>query len=174
MSYDSDVAIDVNALDVEWVRQAALMLHYARIVAQHQREVDRVQENLDVIKARLDHDVRKNPAAYGLDKITEASVGNTVTMLVEYREAKVKVMDAWYELNIMKASVNALEHKKRALEGLVSLHGKMYFAGPSVPRDLSKEWEQRQLQSSSDADVAVAMRLRQTKHSSRRSDESKA
>ena len=38
----------------------------------------------------------------------------------------------------------AIDQKKSALENLVKLHGQMYFAGPSIPRDLDKEWEKRE------------------------------
>ena len=50
--------------------------------------------------------------------------------------------------------------QKTALENLVKLHGQQYFAGPSVPRDLSKEWERHERQKSVDAGVGKKLQWR--------------
>ena len=56
----------------------------------------------------------------------------------KYQEANQKYLDAQYEKNMAGNAVQSMNMRKEALENLVKLHGQSYFAGPSVPHDLSK------------------------------------
>ena len=43
-----------------------------------------------------------------------------------------------------RVAVKAMDDKKRMLQGLITLHGQQYFAGPDVPRDLLASWMESQ------------------------------
>jgi len=176
VDYESDVTIDEDALDVEWLRQAMLMGRYGRLAVEARRVMDLTKERLDVVRAELDRDIRANPAKYGIEKVTEGVVQNTIilaekvrtdeekkeiAMIQPYQDAVRAFIDAKYESEMAQAAVRAVDQKKSALENLVRLHGQQYFAGPSVPRDLSREWERSEQQRR--ADESAKMKTQRSK-----------
>jgi hypothetical protein len=157
MDYVEDIRIDESALDVEWLRQASLTFQYGKHQATMKRIVDRKKEELDLVRAELDKKIRSKPEHYKIDKITEAVVQATIIQQDDYQEINSELIDARYELEIASAALRALEQKKSALENLVRLNGQNYFAGPSIPRDLTKEWEQKEKTKASNVAVAGGM-----------------
>jgi len=155
MDYEKDVNIDPNSLDVEWLEQPNLMLKYGRIAAQTKLDMDKAKEKLEVVKAELDKDIRLNPEKYDIAKLTESVVASTILLQPEYKEASEAYIEATYEFNMARYAVQAISDRKDALENLVKLHGMQYFAGPSVPRDLSKEWEAKQKQKKVDSKIRM-------------------
>ena len=139
LNYARDVAIDPEALDVEWVQQAELMYKYTRHAANMKTIVDESRERLDVGKARIEMDIRSDPTAFGLAKPTEAGIQSTILLQEEYRELNQAYNHAKFEYEIALAGVRAIDQKKTALENLVKLLAASYFAGPRSPRDLRKE-----------------------------------
>lgn len=155
MDYEKDVNIDPNSLDVEWLEQPNLMLKYGRIAAQTKLDMDKAKEKLEVVKAELDKDIRLNPEKYDIAKLTESVVASTILLQPEYKEASEAYIEATYEFNMARYAVQAISDRKDALENLVKLHGMQYFAGPSVPRDLSKEWGAKQKQKKVDSKIRM-------------------
>lgn len=137
VSYEDDVRIDEMALDVEWLRQPELMAKYARLAAEARRAYDLEKERRDVVRAQVRARLLSNPEAYGLSKTTEAAVEAAIVLDPEYQAASRAVIEAKYSVDMMAAAVQAMEGRKAALENLVRLYAASYFAGPSVPRDLS-------------------------------------
>ena len=137
MSYKDDMYIDENALDVEFLEQPELMVKYSTLLAEAKQERDLIKEELDLEKAELDLDIRDNPEKYKLGKVTEAAITNTIIQEEEYRSILAKFNKANFEINVLQGVVNAIDARKSSLENLVKLHGQEYFAGPSVPHDLS-------------------------------------
>jgi len=150
MDYEKDMQIDETALDVEWLEQPSLMMRYCRFATEARASVDMAKERLDAIKAQLDTNIRKDPAQYGLEKLTETLISNTVILQPDCIHQQEVLNELKMEDAMAQCAVRALEHRKKALENLVVLHGQQYFAGPSVPRDLTKkyserkEWERKQ------------------------------
>ena len=155
MDYEQDLTIDESALDVEWLQQARLMMQYGRYCSECKLEMDKAKEHLEVTKAELDKDIRTNPDSFDLAKITEGVVSNTIILQPEHQEALDAYLNAKYEFDMALNAVRAIDQKKAALENLVRLHGQQYFAGPSVPRDLSKEWEAKEQQATSNSKVKM-------------------
>ena len=143
MDYEKDMQIDETALDVEWLEQPSLMMRYCGIAARLRAEADTAKENLDLVKAELDCDIRANSSHYGLEKLTETLISNTILLQKRFQEAMEILGEARLEDAMGQAAVRSLELRKKALENLVILHGQQYFAGPSIPRDISKEWEKK-------------------------------
>lgn len=158
MNYEKDVEIDETALDVEWLQQPRLMLKYGNYAAQKRQEMDLAKENLDVVKAQLDKDIRAIPGDYGIGKLTESAIQSAILTQEEYQEANQAYIKAKYEYDMAITAVRAIDQKKTALENLVRLYGQQYFAGPKVPRDLSKEWVQKERQKKVDKGVAKSMK----------------
>jgi hypothetical protein len=159
-NYEKDVTIDPDALDVEWLGQPGLIFKYSKKSAEVQQELSNAKEALELTKATLDKKIRSNPEKYGIEKITETVVLNTIISQEDFKEANQVYQEAQFEVNILRGVMDALNNKKSALENLVKLHGQNYFAGPSVPRDLSKEWEQREKQNEVNSGIANKMKSR--------------
>lgn len=160
LNYELDTSIDEQALDVEWLQQADLMRKYAVHAAATKRYMDELKERLEVEKARLDLEIRKDPAKYGIEKVTESAIQSAILMQPEYQELQEKYREARYENDIANAAVRAIDQKKTALENLVRLLTVSYFAGPATPRDLTKEWAEKVEQRG--ANAKVRMRRRNT------------
>lgn len=157
INYEQDVKIDGEALDIEWLAQPSLMMKYCQISAKAQMQMDAAKEMVDVVRSGLDKSIRENPEKYGIAKLTESVVLSTVIVQEQYTEAYGAYLKAKYEADMAKGAVRAIEHRKDALENLVRLFGQSYFAGPKMPRELNREWEQHELQKRSNAGVAAAM-----------------
>jgi len=143
MNYENDLEIDEQGLDVEWLEQPQLMMKYVRIQSKSQREEEKAKEKLEFVDAELDIKIRKNPEKYKIEKITEAAVKSTILMDTQHIEAYEEYLDAKFENNVAKGAVKAFDQRKDALENLVKLHGQSYFAGPKMPRDITKEKTKR-------------------------------
>jgi len=159
-NYEKDVSIDPEQLDVEWLGQPGLIFKYSKKSAEVQQELSNAKEALELTKATLDKKIRSNPEKYGIEKITETVVSNTIISQEDFKEANQVYQEAQFEVNILRGVMDALNNKKSALENLVKLHGQNYFAGPSVPRDLTKEWEQREKQNEVNSGIANKMKSR--------------
>ena len=144
MNYETDVRIDENALDLEWLLQPQLMINYAQAAAEAARVFDLKKEKLSLTRAELDKDIRTTPEKYDVVKVTETVIENTIIMQEEYIEANREMIEAKFQKELAYAAVTALDQKKTALENLVRLHGQQYFAGPKVPRELSEERKKRE------------------------------
>ena len=133
-NYNDDISINPDALDIEWTKQAHTFFKYAELLAAAKKKVNRIEQKVKVIRSQL------------LMEAREAGAKNASQEEAYYRtrpnhqEAKKEWIDAQYEADILDAAVFALHQKKAALENLVRLQGQNYFAGPSVPRDIGKEW----------------------------------
>lgn len=143
IDYEADINIDETALDVEWLDQPRKMFQYCKHAARMRKEADLAKEAVDVEKAKLDREIRSNPDQFGIDKITEAVVQSTILAHPRYQRKMGEFIGARYELDMAQNAIRAFEQRKTALENLVRLHGMSYFAGPGVPRDLTKEREKR-------------------------------
>lgn len=155
LDYEQDIRIDADALDLEWLDQPRLMLRYSKELAKAEREQNRLKEKLAVTEAQLDRDVRLTPGDYiPMDpktgtpkfKITEAVVRGCVIQDDDYKEVHEELIQAQFEVKVLKGAVDAIQQRKDALQDLVRLHGQNYFAGPKVPRDLAKEVASRETQ----------------------------
>jgi hypothetical protein len=123
--------IDKFNLDVEWARQPQLYYEYAEKLAQARSNLERERNRKEVRLAELERLIRENPQIHGIEgKPTEASIQAAIKVHKTYTNVNKKVAEAQYEVNICFAMVEALDHKKRGLEQMVSLDARNYYAKP--------------------------------------------
>jgi len=158
LSYEHDLSIDDNALDLEWLEQPLLMLKYTKAAAVTRREIDRMKEMLSVERARLDKSIRKNPEKYEIEKITESVINSTILLQKSYQTIQTDVIEAQYEHQMLQGAVQAVEHRKQALENMSKLLGLQYFAGPKTPRDLPYEVRKNQEKNRANKTVKIKRR----------------
>ncbi len=159
MNYEEDIKIDETALDIECLEQADLMFKYARAAAEARKVRDKAKERMEVVRAEIDLDIRKNPDKYDLEKVTESAIQNTITTQTRYKKSVNEYLEAKHDAEIISGAVTSVDQRKSMIEALVKLHGQQYFAGPNVPRDLSTEREKKRKQSNK----KVAQRMKRTR-----------
>lgn len=161
MDYENEIRIEEDALDLEWLNQPSLMLSVTREQAQTMEVEDRAKENLELVKAELDMEIRSDPDAFGITKLTEATVSAAILASEKYQEASDRYLNAKFENKVAIGAVKAFEQRKDALENLVKLHGQQYFAGPSIPLNISRDAKNKH--NAKSANKAVAEKMTRTK-----------
>lgn len=122
--------IDENNLLQEWKNQANLMLQYGIQLADAMQEEDEAKTQLSVVAAELDCSIRNEPEKYGLAKITESALMNTIIVQKAHVEATKVLNDARHRARILKAAVDAIGHRKSALQGMTDLFLRQWYADP--------------------------------------------
>lgn len=134
--------IDPNRLDEEWLRHPGLYHKHAIILANAREEYERKKADLEIIIAEIDRKIRLAPSDFGLEKITEAVVSNTVIIQPAYRTLQKEIIEAKHVVAVSEAAVSTMEHKKKALENIVQLRGMDYFSEPKARGPSRQEMEE--------------------------------
>lgn len=162
MDYQKDIHIDHSALDIEIIEQSSKMFKYAQYSAEMRKEMDFAQAELDRVIADLETRIRKDPETFGINKMNNNIVEATIKLDVEYKEALADLHAARFEYNIASAASEAINARKSLLSNLVQLHGQQYFAGPDIPRNLSKVFkdkeEQEELQKKTNNQISKTLK----------------
>lgn len=132
--------LDKHRLDDEWLLQPRLYRKWATKLADARQEVERAKAALDVAEAEADREVRADYAAKD-EKCTEATVKASVVLHPEVRRRRSELIDAKHHEDVVDAYVTALDHRKRALEKLVDLQGRDYFAEPAAPKGTRERFD---------------------------------
>jgi len=138
--YKSDLTINKHQLDEELVIQPELYMKYAEQHADALMDRDRSKENLDVLRAEIDSEIRGNWEAFGFDKKpTENAIAGTITKDEKYREASSELIEKNRDSNILASAKEAMNHKKSALSKLVELYLAGYYAEVPMPKDKKED-----------------------------------
>lgn len=154
------LTIDEYRLDEEWRGQAELYHYWAVMYADAMLDVDNTKaalalakESLEFGKAESDREIRSDPVAFGIEKLSEARVAHCVLLHPICRAAfdalagaRDDLNKAQHVANILEAAVKSLDHRKKALEKLVDLQGRDYYAEPRASaesREAVEEMEKR-------------------------------
>ena len=133
-----EIEIDPNMLDAEWLDQPVRMLEATEAVAIAKETLAMRKLKRDVLKAETLMNIKACPSDYGLSsKPTVGDINAAVDIDENVVKINKKVIKAESEVALLSAAVTSLDHRKKALENLVTLHGQSYFAGPSVPHKVA-------------------------------------
>ena len=136
--YKKDIEINDNNLKEEWERQAGLYLYYSLQLSDAEAEKNKAKEDVDVVMAQLDREIREKPKTFEIEKITEGVVKSTILLQEEYTNAQDSYVKKIYNVSILQGVIRAFDHKKKALENLVTLHMAGYHAEPKPTRKEGK------------------------------------
>lgn len=127
---DNILDIDPDRLDEEWISQPSTFAEYAEKLAEAKREMDVAKGELEVVEAELSKSIRLHPDKYSIEKLTEPIIASTILLQKEYKTAHASFIEAKYNVALVQAMVDALDHKKKALESMVYLWGANYYSTP--------------------------------------------
>jgi|TARA_R100001530_G_scaffold108613_2_gene76163 hypothetical protein len=137
--YKKDIEIGKGNLKEEWERQAGLYLFYSLKTSDAEVAKSNAKEELEVTDAGLDKKIRTNPDKFDLEKVTDKVVANTILLQEKHKIAFDNYVEMLYELSILRGVMVAFDHKKKALENLVTLHVSGYNAEPKPDRKRRRE-----------------------------------
>jgi hypothetical protein len=158
LNWEEDVRIDPDRLHIAWLEQQNLVMRYSRQVANLKRRVEKCKDRLDVIKAEIRKKVLKDPDKYGVDKVTEGAIASVIAGDEDYQEERERQLDGQYELDVVSGAIRSLEHRRSSLENLVYLLKIEYFSAPNLPKDLTKDWEEREQRKRGNAETAQILK----------------
>lgn len=142
MGIKEDLAIDKLALDMECLRQPSLVEYYSRQLSEMAFTRDQCKEDLDILKAEVDSEIRAEPDEYGLPaKPTETAIKSVITCEPRVTAKTTEYLTLCKEYNILMGIKISLDHKKSSLEMLVKLYGQNYWADPSINKEDQKVYE---------------------------------
>lgn len=134
--------IDEMQLHREWKDQPKRYFKIGELLANAKRNYDEIDASLKLAKAEVDMDVRANPDAYGLAKITEAVVESAVLRSKKVQGIIEELREARHECDILTVALEAMQHRKRSLENLVSLHIANYYSAPVANAEAGQELQE--------------------------------
>jgi len=140
--FEQDLEINPNELDVQASMQAEIYFKWAEKAVKARERLDRAKFQLEVSQATLSSQARVDPDSFGITKVTKTGLDAAVKSHPDYVEAYEEYLKAKSSSALMDKAADAMEQKKRMIEVLITLHGQQYFAGPSVPRNLSEAWKE--------------------------------
>lgn len=145
-----DLDIDIKNLEVDWLCQAKLYRHYSDQLADARKDLDQAEDFLKFTEAEKYLRYRKK-----MEKASEGMIRSRVACNSEVREAIAKINECKHTVNLLSGAVTSFEHRKRALENLVELQGRQYFAAPKEPHSLNSiDFSARAKMSSRESAVA--------------------
>jgi hypothetical protein len=160
LDYEKDMQIDPDALDVEWLNQAPLALRYGKHLIEMRERVMKLEEKKKVVRSELIQEANENPeGCCKKAKPNAADIEAFYRTSERYKAVVKECNEASFEQNFAELAKNEICYtRKAALENLVVLHGQQYFAGPKVPRNISKEWEKARKEKQANEKVLKAMK----------------
>ena len=136
MSIQSDLkeqlAIRLDTLHIDAQDQPHLAEQAGELAAEAKASAKRAKLEADEAKADVERDVRKNPAAHGVDKVTEGAVGAAVTADAKVQAAERAAIAAQEAADKAEAVANAYEHRRSMLKIEAELYLANYFGDVTV------------------------------------------
>ena len=124
-----ELKINIHKLDEEIIRQPQLYYTFAIRVENAVSEKKIVENELEVLKNRLEKKVRKNPKKYGIDgKPTEGAIKSVINNNKKIRQKTVDVINLSSNERMAQKVENALKQKQRMLEALVKLKTDLWYS----------------------------------------------
>jgi hypothetical protein len=156
LSLKDDVAIDVQNLEYEWVRQPSLYMKWSHVLGEAIDEKDRLETDLDRLKRALDRRTaelsllaKRDPSIIGMGDGQKATVevitawiksdGQVIQIEDTIESVKTEVNQARRRVTVFQSAQVALIHKKKSLEMLTEMILSGYYSEPSVSKDAVKK-----------------------------------
>ena len=128
------LSIDKYDLDTETATQPDLYHHWAKIACKKRFEYDTAKLHHDVLKAKVELEIRKNPEKFGLSKVTEDTVKAAMAVDKRLIDSYENVLTLKKEASELDCLTEALQQRKKSIEDLIQLFFRDYFAKPKTKK----------------------------------------
>ncbi len=138
-------SIDPLALPEECERLPRQYISVSFAAAELRGQLARADADAKLQEAKLSKAVREAPSDYGLDKVTEAAIRETVATLPQYVTEQRKTFALREQLDKLTGMLTALDMKKRSLTNMVSMTVAGYTgSGPvKVDKEAREDFSER-------------------------------
>lgn len=135
---DVDISVDRHKLDEQLEAIPNDMLVWSRQASSQVEALQRAENQLKLVEAKLSIAIRQNPVDYGFPKVTEDLVKSLIVTQPEYIEAQEAVTKTKSDLTATRSVVDALEIKRSSLKYLAELTVSGYLGSTNInPRNPS-------------------------------------
>lgn len=121
------LSIDPYDLETECVGQSSLFAEVGDLATEARSVAKKAKDTLDFTRADLSFKIRKEPAKYGLEKTTEASIEATIIIQAEYQQAANAVIETQRVADAFNVLQDSVAQRKSMLKDLVSLFIYNYY-----------------------------------------------
>ena len=128
----SRLAVHLDSLHADAVRQAELACQAGELSAAAKAEARRSKVDLEEVRATVQREVRANPDKFGIDKPTEGAIASAVTVDQRVSSAERRAIAAQEQADVADAVSTAYEHRKAMLKVEVELWLANYFGDVEV------------------------------------------
>ena len=122
--------INRTQLELECSEQPHWFYQAGRLKAEAKAEASRCKVARDWTRANVETDIRKNPEAHGLVKVTEASVQAAVTLDGRTQQAETDLIEAERVFHDLTALRDAWEQRRSMLSDEVDMRIQESFGSP--------------------------------------------
>ena len=140
-----DIKIDIYRLENECAEQAQLLYDAGVEFAEACYKYSEAKKHREEVEAKLDFQIRSDPARFGLRKATENSISSAIKLQPEYQEAVKAELRAEYERDLAKAKRDAFGQRGSLLKEEVALWVSNYYADAADDRTTAAIRERKQL-----------------------------
>lgn len=110
----SDLSFSHNSLDDAMMRQASLYAHYGTQSAKAQLQADRMKNQMELVEAQIDKELREEAAAEG-KKITEAQIEKAIRLDSRYQRAVSRYNESKMVASMTKTTTEAFTQRRDML-----------------------------------------------------------
>lgn len=125
------INIDHENLHEEWINHSSNFNKILSIYNEKERDFKRKWEEVKTKKSELVIEYKDdNP------KATAVQIEANYRTDSEYKLLKSEMVNLEYEKNDLHSIIESYRHRKIALENIVELYGRQYFADPTTPKGI--------------------------------------
>jgi hypothetical protein len=139
-NFQKDIDINENKLSEELIQQPQKFYRWGVLYAEAQADTARCKDQLDMMKNKVELEIRKTPKKYDeKGKLTEGQIKALVNTDSRVEELNNQYLELLKVEKILAKAERAFEHRKKSLEGLVSLNMQYYFSTPKTNQQAEEE-----------------------------------
>lgn len=131
-----DLKINEDDLSAEWLEQPSLYQYYAEAHADAMHEKEKASSYIDLVYAQLETQIIKDWEKHFEKYPSEGARKSWILQQEKHKKALENYQNACYKVNLMQAAKTAFDHRRKALENLVSLFISGFHSEPKIKKEV--------------------------------------
>ena len=157
MAYADDINIDLTDLEGEWQKHPNIMHHYLVQLVEAQRQRAEIVASVEKLQATLSADARAELEMVSKKTVTETQIKQVILQNDDYNDLQTMLRDVDYQIGLLKAARDKMEHRRDALVNLVKLKLSDWYAEPREEPRKQKPSEERDQKRAAREDERVSL-----------------